>query len=73
MSEELSAAERKAIRTLENLAESWPKTLWLYSASGTLNVMRVNEDGQRAYTPGGGVDPDYIVADIEIPNDGGDW
>ena len=67
--------EKKAIASLKRLAKKWPKSLWLFSASGTLNVMRANEDGGAICTQGkySGVDPDYILASIDIPNDGGDW
>lgn len=68
--------ERRAIATLQRLARRWPKSLWLFSASGQLNVMRLRQDGQRAL--GGdnapdAADPDYVLATIDIPNDGGDW
>lgn len=72
----LTAKEQAAIATLRRLASAWPDTLWLFSASGTLCVMRRDENGERAQTRGdakGGVDPDYVVTTIDIPNDGGDW
>lgn len=65
--------EREAVKKLMALARQWPETLWLFSASGTLNVMRKNSDGQKAVTPGGGIDQDYCIAEIPIENDGGDW
>lgn len=68
--------ERRAIATLRRLANRWPKTLWLFSASGQLNVMRLRQDGQKAMggdAPRDAVDPDYSLATIDIPNDGGDW
>ncbi|MDQ0305280.1 hypothetical protein [Ancylobacter polymorphus] len=65
--------ERRAIATLERLAKCWPKSLWLFSASGLLCVMRNGPDGSKAHVPGGGIDPDYILATIDISNDGGDW
>lgn len=69
----LTAEEKRAIRELRALAKRWPKTLWLYSGSGTLWVMREAEDGSRPVTTSGGVDPNYSVTSIDIPNDGGDW
>lgn len=55
----LSSAEEEAIKTLEKLAKKWPKTLMLFSWSGSLVVVR-----QR-----GG----EVLATIRgIPNDGGD-
>jgi len=74
---DLTKEERNAIASLKRLATRWPGTLWLFSASGTLCVMRKNDGGQ--HSMGGanpsntGVDPDYIVDTINIENDGGDW
>lgn len=69
---ELSVAEKLAIRTLRSLAKRWPKTLWIF-ATGDFNVMRVGPRGERVMTGSGGVDPDYCVTSVEIPNDGGGW
>lgn len=79
----LSKQEHDAINDLKALGGRWPKSLWLFSASGTLHVMK-KDSNNRVYHPlhisgsgpssGGGVDPDYIVATIQgIENDGGDW
>jgi hypothetical protein len=73
--------ERRAIATLRRLAKRWPKTLWLFSANGSLNVMRYDADGKTAMTSAVGqyhplteaVDQAYSLATIDIPNDGGDW
>ena len=70
---ELTKDETKAINTLKRLAKTWPESLWLYSASGTLHVMRKGEDGHAAMLPTGGVDPDYALTSVGIENDGGDW
>ncbi len=73
---ELTEKEKKAIEALERVAKIWPASLWLFSASGTLCVMRKGENGKRAVDMAGGcesVDRDYIVTDISIDNDGGDW
>jgi hypothetical protein len=69
----LDAEERRTIATLKRLAKRWPPSLWLFSASGNLNVMRCNADGERVYGRNSSVDPDFIVEKIDIPNDGGDW
>lgn len=59
---DLTAAERKAIRSLEKLATEWPKTLWLFSNNGTLEVHK-----------GGQFSDESVVAVITgIRNDGGD-
>ena len=61
------------------MALKWPKTLWLFSASGDIHVMRCGENGEHVMTgtPGmrnSGVDPNYIVDSINgIDNDGGDF
>jgi len=73
MNELLSAAEVKAIRLLKRAARAWPPTLWLFSASGSLIVMRTGINGEHVVTPDGTVDHRYTVDAINIPNDGGDW
>ena len=68
--------EERAIRSLKRVAKTWPKTLWLYSASGSLCVMKKNADGERAVVKdsrGDGVDQNYCVDAINIENDGGEW
>jgi hypothetical protein len=66
--------ERRAIDALKKVARDWPKSLWLFSASGSLCVMRKGANGERMHTRGGGVDPDYEIDEIHgIENDGGDW
>jgi hypothetical protein len=72
---ELTKDEKSAIRRLKRLANDWPDGLWLFSASGTLWVMKTDENGDQAMKEGlgGGFDPGYCVEIINIPNDGGDW
>lgn len=70
---ELTKEERKAISQLEKLAEIWPSSLWLFSGSGQLCVMRKSDDGKKATTTYGGFDQDYLITMIDIDNDGGDW
>ena len=69
----LTKQEQKAIIALKKIAEAWPSTLWLYSASGSLCVMTHDRNGNRALTLGGGYNQDYVIDTIDIPNDGGDW
>lgn len=71
---QLNHSEREALRKLKELARTWPKTLWLFSASGSLTVMR-KVDGKRVLDKSGiGFDSNYAVATITgIDNDGGDW
>ncbi|MDX2458703.1 MAG: hypothetical protein QNM00_01310 [Gammaproteobacteria bacterium] len=76
---DLTDEETKAIASLERVAKKWPKSLWLFSASGSLNVMKKREDGTKAYLQpdpqnrGEPVDQDYSITTINIENDGGDW
>ena len=69
----LTPEEQKAIAALDRLVKKWPETLWLFSGNGTLCVMRCDTDGSRAMTAEGNCDPDFVVAEIDIPNDGGGW
>jgi hypothetical protein len=76
----LTKEEAAAIASMNRLAKKWPKSLWLYSASGTLCVMKKDEDGEQVSIPlssngkvGGGVDARHVVGTIAIENDGGDW
>lgn len=71
---EVNSCERKAIASLKRVARKWPKTLWLFSGSGMLYVMKKGSDGNTVMTNLGGVDQEYIVDRIAgISNDGGDW
>jgi hypothetical protein len=70
---DLTAKERKAIGDLKRVAATWPKSLWLFSASGTLCVMMKDADGERVRHPAGNVDAAWVADDIRIENDGGDW
>lgn len=70
---DLTAEEQAAIRDLRALERRWPKSLWLFSASGSLCVMRSGANGEFVKTSDGGNDHAYVVATIKIPNDGGDW
>lgn len=70
----LTAQEARAIRSLKRLASKWPDTLMLFSNSGTLEVLRLAEDGTTARVNGHGSDIDEraLVAEVRIRNDGGD-
>jgi hypothetical protein len=71
---EPTAEEARAIASLKRLARKWPRSLWLFSASGTLCVMRRGEDGEHAITDQEGIDSAYLIDVIQgIDNDGGDW
>jgi hypothetical protein len=70
---ELTEEEKKAIAALKRVAKKWPKSLWLFSASGTLWVMRCGLTGEAMERCTGSVDPAYCITNIAISNDGGDW
>ena len=75
----LKEEEKSAISRLTRLSKVWPDSLWLFSASGSLCVMKKDENNNQVRNPllnngqGGGVDNNYTVATIDIENDGGDW
>lgn len=69
----LTVAEKKSIESLKKVAKTWPKSLWLFSGSGQLCVMKKPKEGS-IMGENGGVDQRYIVDSISgIQNDGGDW
>lgn len=65
--------EAQAIRALKRLARRWPRQLWLFSAAGSLHVMKADEQGRHHYRSDQSVDPSFSLATVDIPNDGGDW
>ena len=71
----LTDEEKKAVRALKRVAKIWPKSLWLWSGSGSLWVMK--NDSNDGYierpTKDGRVNEECIIDSIDIPNDGGDW
>jgi hypothetical protein len=71
--EPLTEEEEKAIASLKRLAKKWPESLWLFSASGTLTVMK-KYPGNDRYPPGwSDLSGEAAVTTINIENDGGDW
>lgn len=72
--ENLTGEERRAIASLERLAKRWPRSLMLFSASGSLLVLR--NDGHSVERLGSRDAAEQyatILASIDgIPNDGGD-
>lgn len=69
----LTEKEKQAIKRLKELAETWPDSLWLFADGHTLSVMRKHIGAKMVTHFGGGYDPDFVVAEIDIDNDGGDW
>lgn len=70
---DLSPDEQKAIKKLKELEKLWPESLWLFSANGTLWIMRFNKDGSTKVKSNGSFDQEAIVTAVNIPNDGGDF
>lgn len=59
----LTKQERRAVASLQALAKRWPRTLQLFSWSGTLHVFK----------PGDGrTNAEASAAIVDIPNGGGD-
>ena len=59
---EVTKEEQKAIRSFERLSKRWPKTLSLFSWSGTLCICKRSGDKRLV----------VITTITEIDNDGGD-
>jgi hypothetical protein len=73
---ELNKEEKRAIAALKRLEKIWPQSLWLFSGSGSLHVMKAGKQNEPVHSGGeaGGVDSDYVITTIYgIQNDGGDW
>jgi hypothetical protein len=66
---EPTAEEQKAIDSLGRLAKRWPKSLTLFSAAGSLVIVRTD----RVREADSRMAEDDVLAHIYgIPNDGGD-
>ncbi len=64
-------------KRLKRVLKAMPSDMWIWVGSGTPWLMR-KKDGRKVMIPlsgqaGGGVDPDYIVAQLDGEFDGGDW
>lgn len=66
LEEVFSPEEEKVIRTLVRLGEKWPDSLLLFSASGTLHVMKKDDYVANLFSN------DRIATIPGITNDGGD-
>lgn len=64
----LTREERNAITALKGIARQWPESLWLFSSDGKLMVMKNNHNNEAAMI-GLSYDPDYKIAEIDIPHD----
>jgi hypothetical protein len=70
---ELTKEEHNVIRSLKRLEKKWPKSLWIFADGNSLKIMKCGENGEHVICREGGMNPAYIVATININNDGGDW
>ena len=79
---ELTKEETKLVNQLKRVAKNWKingKRLWLFSGAGVLHVMMSGGPLNPNPNMGGsnpsldGVNPDNIITNIGITNDGGDW
>lgn len=59
----ITRAEARAIKALQYTASIWPKTLMLFSWSGTLHIMKPGE---------GRTHEEASIGVVSIRNDGGD-
>lgn len=73
-SQPLTREERRAIAALKRIALRWPESLWLFAnGSAGIHVLKCDNDGNRRYGEGGGIDQNFLVGTAYIPNDGGDF
>jgi len=70
--DELTVEERRALETLTKLEAIWPKTLWVFAASGSFLVMRKTPNNKIAMD-GDAPDQRYMVESFRIECDGGDF
>jgi len=68
----LTVKEDTWIKDFRKLVKRCPESLWLFSASGTLCVMKFPEDYE-INLKSGSVNQENIVATIPITNEGGGW
>lgn len=68
----MTEEEESAVRSLKRLANKWPRTLGLFSNSGTLIVIKLDSEGVWP-EPGGLGYEDRTVLNLgrRVPNDGG--
>ncbi|WCO67901.1 hypothetical protein PO878_04080 [Iamia majanohamensis] len=68
----LTDEEEKAVRSLRRLAKKWPETLGLFSWSGSLCIVRLDEGVNGRYGMPDAITPNVIGDRLPIVNDGGD-
>lgn len=60
---DLTEEEKRTVATLKRLAKKWPKSLHLFSWSGSLHVMKPGDGRSHS---------ESSITIINIPNSGGD-
>jgi hypothetical protein len=71
---ELTHDESKAIRKLQKVARTFPKSLFIFVGNGSFHILKNNDDGSPPYNSNGGVESKNIVATITgFTADGGDF
>ena len=73
MSAANEATLRRLVRRLRQIERDWPEGYWLFSASGSLHLMREKPEGRATGARGGMDQTDIVETFSGIPNDGGDW
>ena len=70
----MESSDQEIISGGRSIARRWPARLWIFAGpSGNLLIMRTGEKGEPVHTKTGGVDGDYVITDVKIPADGGDF
>jgi len=72
---DITQEEKQAIASLKRLAKRWPDSLWLFCGGQQgIAIMKVDENGERRTTGlGEGFDGNYVVDQVDMPVEGGDW
>lgn len=71
MAQKITKEEQAAVDALRKLAKTWPKSLGLFSWSGTLCVVHVRADGCMPLASKEEADAAIIACIYGIKNDGG--
>ena len=65
--------EKQIINALNRLEKNWNNNYWLFSAAGSLHLMKYSNDRERLVTSEGSMSPEAIIETFLIQSDGGDW
>jgi len=70
---EATAKEQAWFDRLKRCYDEMPDSVWIFTANGTVNMLRLGGDGRRAMDGGGSVDQDFLLDGFVARTDGGDW